>query len=59
MGIGAITTSVYKPLEDLLGDANQGEGTIAFRDLNRLFWFRDRHYQCSSLNVWNFEVVQA
>ena len=51
--------SVYKPVEDLLGDAKQGDGTIVFWVLYRLLGFRDRHYQWFSPNFWNFEVAQA
>ena len=50
---------MYEPLEDLVGDAKQGDGTVAFRVLYKLLGFRDRHYQCSSPDVWNFEVAQA
>ena len=51
--------SVYKLLKDLVGDAKQGNGTIAFWVLYRLFGFRNCHYQCSSPDFWNFEVAQA
>ena len=51
--------SMYEPLEDLVGDAKQGDGTIAFQVLYRLLGFRDCHYQCSSPDFWNFEVVQT
>ena len=54
-----LKTSVYEPLEDLVEDAKQGDGTIAFRVLYRLLGIRDRHYQCSSPDFWNFEVVQT
>ena len=48
-----------EPLEGLVGDAKQGDGTIAFRVFYRLLRFRDRHYQCSSPDFWNFEVAQS
>ena len=51
--------SVYEPLEYLVGNAKQGDRTIAFQVLYRLLGFRDRHDQCSSPDFWNFEVVQA
>ena len=35
---------MYEPLKDLVGDAKQEHGTIAFRVLNMLLGFRDRHY---------------
>ena len=54
-----LNTNVYESLEDLAGDAKQGDGTVAFRVLYRLLGFRDRHYQCSSPHFWNFEVMQA
>ena len=54
-----LNTIVYELLEELLGDAKQGDGTIAFRVLYRLLGFRDRHYQCSSPDFWNFEGTQA
>ena len=54
-----LNTSVCEPLEDLVGDAKQGDGTIAFRVLYKLLGFRNNHYQCSSPDFWNFEVAQA
>ena len=59
MGQNRLNTSVYEPLDDLVGDPKQLDGTVAFRDLYRLLGFRDRHYQCSSSDFWNFEVRQA
>ena len=50
---------MYESLKDLVGDAKQRDGTIAFHVLYRLLGFRDRHYQCSSPDFWNFEVAQA
>ena len=50
---------MYDPIEDLVGDAKQGDGTIAFGVLYRLLGFRDRHYQFSSPDFWNFEVAHA
>ena len=54
-----LKTSVYEPLEDLVGDAKQEKGTIALRVVYRLLGFRDRHYQCSSPDFSNCEVAQA
>ena len=54
-----LNTSVYEPLEDLIGDAKQGYGTIVFWVLYMLLGFRDRHYQCFSPDLWNFEVAQT
>ena len=37
----------------------QEDGTIVFLVLYRLLGFNDRHYQCFSPDVWNFEVAQT
>ena len=39
-------TSVDQSFEDLVGDAEQGDGTIALWVLYRFLWLWDRNYKC-------------
>ena len=45
-------TSVDQSFEDLVGDTEQGDGTIAL-------WLWDCNYKCSSPDFGNFELAQA
>ena len=54
-----IDTSVDESLEDFKGDTQKRYGTIALWVPQWLFWLRDRNYQCSSPDLWNFELAYA
>ena len=54
-----VDTSVDESLENFKGDTQQGYGTIALWVPQWLFWLRDRNYQCSSPDLWNFELAHA
>ena len=52
-------TSVDQSFEDLVGDTEQKDGTIALWVLYRFVWLWDRNYKCSSPDFGNFEFAQA
>ena len=52
-------TSVDQSFEDLVGDTEQGDGTIALWVLYRFLWLWDCNYKCSSPDFGNFELAQA
>jgi len=54
-----VDTSVDKSLEDFKGNTQQRYGTIALWVPQWLFWFSHCNYQCSSPNLWNFELAHA
>ena len=54
-----INTSVDQSFVDLVGDTEQGDGTVALWVLYRFLWLWDRNYKCSSPDFGNFELAQA
>ena len=54
-----INTIVDQSFEDLVKDAEQGDDTVALWVLYRFLGLRDRDYQRSSPDFWNFGLAQA
>ena len=52
-------TSVDQSFEDLVGDTEQGDGTVALWVLYRFVWLWDCNYKCSSLDFGNFQLAQV
>ena len=49
-------TSVDQLFEDLVGETEQGDGTVAIWVLYRFLWLWDCNYKCSSPDFRNFEL---
>ena len=54
-----LDTGVDKPLEDLVGDAEQRYWSITVWVPHRHHWLRNRHYKRFSLDRGNFESAQG
>ena len=54
-----LNMSVDQSFEDLVGDTEQEDGTIALWVLYRFLCLWDRNYKCSCPDFGNFELVQA
>ena len=52
-------TGKDQPFEDLVGDTEQGDGTVALWVPYRFLWLWDRDYKCSSPDFGNSELAQA
>jgi len=55
-----VDTSIDESLEDFKGDTQRGYGTVTlWVPPVAIFWLRDCNYECSSPDLWNFELAQA